>query len=175
MKANIFEIKCPISNPEQIHDVLISLSADYKGEDHQIDTYFHVSEGRLKLREGTIENTLIRYHRAEVKAVKNSNVIFQPIEQTAVSGLKAILVDAYSVWKVVDKRRRIYFIGNVKFHIDRLEGLGDFMEIEAISTDGSMPSEVLKQQCDDYIDRLGLDRSQFIDQSYSDMIMNGNS
>lgn len=171
MNANIYEIKCPITKPEHIHEMLMSMSATFKGEDHQIDTYFNVDAGRLKLRQGNIENTLIRYHRTEVKAVKNSNVIFQRIDQPLVDGLKAILVDAYGIWKVVDKRRKIYFIDNVKFHIDRLEGLGDFVEIEAISTDGDFSSEVLKKQCDDYIDRLGLDRDSFLDQSYSDMII----
>jgi len=151
------------------------MSAAFKGTDHQIDTYFNVSEGRLKLREGNIENTLIRYHRPEVKAIKNSNVIFQRIESSIVDGLKAILTDAYGVWKVVDKQRNIYFIDNVKFHIDRLTDLGSFVEIEAICTDGSRISELLREQCDHYIDRLGLDRSRFIDQSYSDMVSSQNS
>ena len=79
MKANIFEIKCRITNPEKQHDRLIELGAAFKGVDHQIDTYYKVDKGRLKLREGNIENTLIRYHRAEVKSIKQSKVIYQPL------------------------------------------------------------------------------------------------
>lgn len=169
MEANIFEIKCPIDNPEQKHHILMNLNAQFIGTDHQIDTYFQVSEGRLKLRQGTIEHTLIRYHRPETKDLKNSKVLFEKFE-SARPGLLNILTDTLGIWKIVDKHRRIYFIDNVKFHIDKVTGLGDFMEIEAIDTEGSRTSEQLAEQCRKYIQLLGLDERLFIDQSYSDMV-----
>jgi len=170
MKANIFEIKCRISDPKQKHALLMEQGADYRGKDHQIDTYFKVDIGRLKLREGEIENTLIRYHREEVKAIKQSKVIFQPLAQESVHGLKDILSDAYGQWKIVNKQRQIYFIDNVKFHIDEVEGLGAFMEIEAIDEDGNRSSAVLESQCTQFVTLLGLDTTQLIDKSYSDMV-----
>lgn len=170
MKANIFEIKCSITNPKEKHQQLLALDAEFKGSDHQIDTYFDVAEGRLKLREGNIENTLIRYHRQETQSIKQSNVIFQPLGSEIVSGLKAILIDAYKTWKIVEKQRSIYFIGNVKFHIDEVVGLGSFMEIEAIDEDGSLDSSTLERQCAKFVSLLHLDSNTFIDKSYSDMI-----
>jgi len=170
MKANIFEIKCRIDNPDHIHELLTSMSADVKGTDHQIDTYFNVKEGRLKLRQGNIENTLIRYHRKEVKSIKQSNVIFQPLDSESAEGLRNILIDAYGIWKIVDKVRRIYFIENVKFHIDEVVGLGSFMEIEAIDENNHRTSAELKQQCSQYIDLLRLDKNNLMDKSYSDLV-----
>ncbi|MBT8221277.1 MAG: class IV adenylate cyclase [Bacteroidia bacterium] len=169
MQANIFEIKTRITNPEDIHDTLMRSGAEFHGLDHQIDTYFKVDRGRLKLRQGDIENTLIRYHRPETKDLKNSKVIFQKLQREN-QGIKDILEDVMGIWKVVDKQRRIYFIENVKFHIDEVKGLGSFVEIEAIDISGESDNTQLRKQCDHYIEVLGLNRNQFIDQSYSDMV-----
>jgi len=57
----IIEIKASCPDPEQARMILSELKAEHKGTDHQIDTYFNVKEGRLKLREGNIENNLIFY------------------------------------------------------------------------------------------------------------------
>lgn len=170
MKANIFEIKCPIVNPEAKHSQLISLGANFKGTDHQIDTYFNVPNGRLKLRTGNIENTLIRYNRNEIKGIKQSNVIFQPLTASDAKGIKSILIDSNGIWKIVDKQRRIYFIDNVKFHIDEVHQLGTFMEIEAIDENETIHSADLEKQCSKFIELLQLDRSTFMDQSYSDLV-----
>ena len=70
----------------------------------------------------------------------------------------------------MDKHRSIYFIDNVKFHIDEVVGLGSFMEIEAIDTDGSKASSELEKQCVRFIELLDLDIISFIDKSYGDMI-----
>ena len=170
MEANIFEIKCRINDPAKKHKQLLGLGASFKGVDHQIDTYFKVDIGRLKLREGNIENTLIRYHRTEVESIKQSQVIFQALPAETVFGIKSVLKDSNGIWKVVDKQRGIYFIDNIKFHIDQVEGLGDFMEIEAIDTDGSRNSSELEKQCSSYVQLLQLDSSRFIGKSYSDLI-----
>jgi len=52
------EIKVKYEYPEKIEKILIKNHARFIGEDHQIDTYFQVDEGKLKLREGNIENSL---------------------------------------------------------------------------------------------------------------------
>ncbi len=57
------EIKAKSNNQDMIRKILQSKNADFKGVDHQIDTYFKVNVGRLKLREGNIENSLIHYQR----------------------------------------------------------------------------------------------------------------
>ncbi len=57
---------------------------------------------------------------------------------------------------VVDKQRKIYFIANVKFHFDDVQGLGTFVEVEAIDRDGSYDIDTLKRQCDKYFRFFGL-------------------
>lgn len=171
MNARISEIKCPIHNPENIRTWLLDHNADFKGVDKQTDTYFHVNAGRLKLREGNIENTLIRYFRPETTSIKQSDVLFQPLSKDVTFGLKQILKSTLGIWKIVEKQRSIYFIDNVKFHIDKVTGLGDFIEIEAIDTDNQFTTDELKKQCSFYINQLDLDPSTFIDKSYSDMVL----
>ncbi len=164
------EIKAHCANPEEIRRILLANKAVFKGVDHQIDTYFVVPSGRLKLREGNIENTLIFYDRVEVKGIKKSVVeLFHP--QKDVASLKKILLKSMAVKVVVDKKREIYFIDNVKFHIDDVKGLGHFMEIEAISQGDQFSEEYLNKQCQSYIELLNVGKDDFIDQSYSDLLM----
>ena len=85
--------------------------------------------------------------------------------------LKSILQDAIGVLVVVDKKREIYFIENVKFHIDEVRGLGSFMEIEAIDHDGNLGREKLLAQCRHYISELGIEDNDLMTHSYSDMLL----
>ncbi len=71
---------------------------------------------------------------------------------------------------VVDKRRGIYFTDHVKFHIDRLEKLGSFVEIEAISKDGKFTAVQLREQCAHFMHLLGIENKELLMHSYSDML-----
>ena len=139
------------------------------GEDHQIDTYFNVSAGRLKLREGNIENALIHYEREDFAGAKSSHVLLYQHQPDKT--LKEILIKTLGVKAIVDKRRKIYFINNVKFHFDTVEGLGTFVEVEAIDKDGSIGKEKLQAQCDEYAALFNIAEEDFISVSYSDLII----
>ncbi len=162
------EIKASCTNRKNIENLLTKGKADFKGIDHQIDTYFVVPNGRLKLREGNIENHLIHYHRADQKGPKQSLVTLFKTEPD--SSLKQLLTDALGIKTVVDKQRAIYFIDNVKFHLDEVKGLGQFVEIEAIDKDGSIPVVQLQEQCEYYIRLFGIKPADLLTTSYSDMI-----
>src|SRR5688500_1394164 len=140
-----FEFKARTERLDEQEALLQAQSPRFVGEDHQVDTYFKVPHGRLKLREGTIESALIHYQRTNTAGAKQSEVLLY--EHEPAPALKAILTAALGVKVVVDKRRKIYFIGNVKFHFDRVEGLGTFVEVEAIDRDGTVGLETLQQQC----------------------------
>ena len=73
---------------------------------------------------------------------------------------------------IVEKRRRIYFINNVKFHFDTIAELGTFIEVEAIDKDGSLGIEKLKEQADKYAAFFSIRTEDFIAISYSDMLRN---
>ena len=167
MPVNI-EIKARCQDPEKAKEILLRLNAEYKGRDHQIDTYFNVASGRLKLREGNIENNLIYYHRDDQHGPKRSEVILYPSGDHP--GLKEILNKVLGRKVIVDKQRDIYFIDNVKFHIDNVKDLGSFLEIEAIGEEGE--EEKLNQQCEYYMRLLHLGKQDLLPNSYSDLLMN---
>ena len=161
------EIKARAENPARIRAILQGLHADYKGLDHQVDTYFNVPTGRLKLREGNIENSLIRYHRDDQPGPKRSDFLLLQTEPGSL--LKTILTDALGIMKVVDKRREIYYIGNVKFHIDQVQGLGGFVEIEATDLAGTADAEKLQEQCRYYLALFAINDRDLVPGSYSEM------
>jgi predicted adenylyl cyclase CyaB len=151
-----FEFKARASNVKQLEEKLLELNPVFKGEDHQTDTYFNVAVGRLKLREGNIENALIWYDRQNIADAKQSDIILYQHQPD--TSLKDILIKVHGIKVVVDKTRRIYFIDNVKFHFDLVKELGTFVEVEAIDSNGSIGIEKLKQQCDYYFNFFGLNR-----------------
>jgi adenylate cyclase class 2 len=81
-----------------------------------------------------------------------------------------LLSEALGVWQVVKKAREIYFIDNVKFHLDRVEGLGEFVEIEAIDLDGSLGEAHLRNQCEHYLQLFQIKPEDLLAQSYSDLL-----
>jgi predicted adenylyl cyclase CyaB len=163
------EIKARCHNPERIRTLLKQKNAEFKGVDCQTDTYFKVRNGRLKLREGTIENSLIFYSRPSQAGPKQSDVAVYQTEPRP--NLKEVLTSALGVLTTVNKQREIYFIGNVKFHVDAVESLGSFVEIEAIDTDGTIGRDKLLGQCRQYMDLLGIEAEDLVEGSYSDMLV----
>lgn len=164
-----FEFKAKSSSIKKLESILQKHNPLFIGTDHQIDTYFNVPNGRLKLREGTIENSLIHYERIDAAAAKQSNIILYQHQPD--KNLKEALTKALGVKVIVDKQRKIYFIDNVKFHFDEVNHLGSFVEVEAIDNDGSIGVEKLKEQCNGYAQLFGISKDQFIAQSYSDLLL----
>ncbi|MBC7946585.1 MAG: class IV adenylate cyclase [Chitinophagaceae bacterium] len=163
------EIKAKCQQPDVIRDYLISHNAEFVGTDEQTDTYFHTSNGRLKLREGLIENNLIFYERRNTAGPKDSQ--FQLIKIPDAAGLKEVLEKSNGIKVVVKKRREIYYIVNVKFHIDIVTALGSFVEIEAGNIRADLSREQLKDQCEHYLKEFGIQQNDLIEVSYSDMLM----
>ncbi len=163
------EIKAKSNNQDEIREILKSRSADFKGVDHQIDTYFNVSIGRLKLREGKIENHLIHYQRENKEGPKQSDVTLFKFDPK--SSLKEILTKSLGVLVVVDKKREIYVIDNVKFHIDEVENLGTFIEIEAIDKDGNIGKDKLLKQCQFFLDLFKVSQDDLVSVSYGDLLL----
>ena len=162
------EIKARCGDPDRVRGALRARGADFRGVDHQVDTYFHCPRGRLKLREGNIERSLIHYDRPDQSGPKPARVTLCHPERTG--PLRQVLAAALGVWTVVDKRREIYYIGNVKFHVDQVEGLGGFVEIEAIDADGDIGARRLREQCEEYMRMLGIEEEDLVTCSYSDLL-----
>ena len=163
------EIKARSTNLDDVRDWLLNHHAEFKGTDHQTDTYFNVSSGRLKLREGIIENNLIYYERIDQDGPKLSDCQLTPVNNPAV--LKDMLERSIGVKVIVKKKREIYFIDNVKFHIDEVPGLGNFVEIEASNLNKAVSREELLRQCNYYMRELEIAEADLVDRSYSDMLV----
>jgi predicted adenylyl cyclase CyaB len=162
-----YEFKARVRSDGAVRAALKKLRARYIGTDHQVDTYFRVPAGRLKIREGRIENALIFYQRANASRARRSKIEMMMLPPR--NSIRAILAAALDVLVVVDKRREIYFVGNVKIHLDRIRGLGKFVEVEAISRGGSLAkaqAQALKFQ-----KLFGIKTADIVPQSYSDLIL----
>ena len=164
-----FEFKARTNNLDSLEKKLLELNPKYIGEDQQTDTYFNVTKGRLKLREGNIENALIYYERQDVSGAKQSDILLY--QHRPDTSLKDILIKLHGIKVVVKKVRKIYFIGNVKFHFDTIDELGKFVEVEAIDSNGNIGIENLKKQCQKYADLFEIKSEDYISLSYSDMIL----
>lgn len=166
MPVNV-EIKAKCVNHDQARAFLLSREAVHVGRDHQTDTYFRVKHGRLKLREGEIENALIFYEREDQAGPKSSRFMYYPTSPG--TALKAVLARALGVMVVVDKRRDIFLIDIVRFNLDTVEGLGTFLEIEAGGA-GEEADLDLFTQCKYYLEALGLEEEDLVTVSYSDLL-----
>jgi adenylate cyclase, class 2 len=171
MSFTNIEIKARTKNPVLIREILLEHHAEFKGTDDQTDTYFKVNTGRLKLRQGNIENNLIYYRRNDQAGPKQSDFRLTPVHNS--EGLLQVLSEALDVLTVVKKKREIYFIDNVKFHIDELNGLGWFVEIEAGNIHSDVPVKKLNEQCNYYMNLLGIKEEDLVSDSYSDIKLAG--
>lgn len=171
MNFHNVEIKANCADLNRVEAILLSLGAEYKGLDPQCDTYFNVPNGRLKLREGVVESgNLIQYFREDNATAKGSNIALYKTANSAL--LKQVLSSSLGIMATVNKKRKIFFIANVKFHLDEVENLGTFVEIEAIDADGTLGAMQLNSQCNYYMEKLGINIDDLLPHSYSDMLLN---
>ncbi len=170
-KINI-EIKARCDDPGRVRAALAARGARPAGTDHQRDTYFRAPAGRLKLRQGNIENALIYYRRADQTGPKESDVLLYPVSNG--DDLRTLLTAALGVLVSVEKRREIYYVGNVKFHIDQVDALGSFVEIEACG-EPEASREALLAQCREYMELFGICAGDLVDGSYSDLLAKSKS
>lgn len=168
MHTNI-EIKAKCSSHDKIRKILRANNARFCGMDKQIDTYFKVMQGRLKLREGKLENYLVYYERENKKQAKQSSVMLFKTEKN--SELKEILAKSLGILAKLEKYREIYSIKNVRFNLDNVRDLGTFVEIEVRQVQGkNMEKKKLLQQCSYYKNLLNIQKNDLIAGSYSDLL-----
>ena len=163
------EIKARCSDPASIRTYLLTNGAEFKGTDIQKDTYFNVPYGRLKLREGNIENNLIYYNRSNQAGPKTSQFHLIKIEDA--KQLKEVLSKSCGIKMIVVKVREIYYINNVKFHIDDVQELGSFVEVEAGNILADKTETELLEQCNYYLKEFRIKEEDLVAASYSDMLM----
>jgi adenylate cyclase, class 2 len=130
MARNI-ELKARDPDPARSLQLSLALGAKDEGWLQQLDTYFRVTHGRLKLREqdGTAE--LIQYERVDEAIERTSNYRIIPIQDP--DALKEGLAAALGILVAVEKSRHLLLWRNVRIHLDEVPGLGHFIELEAVA------------------------------------------
>lgn len=170
MKHINVEIKAKCFHLKKVEAFLVSNNARFVGTDYQKDIYFNVPSGRLKLRRGNIENNLIFYKRNNQPGPKQSD--FQLVKFEDGKALEHLLAEALGVKVVVDKKRNIYYLDNVKIHLDELEGLGTFVEIEASNINAEDKTlDDLHKQCEALMTAFDITEEDLIHNSYSDILL----
>lgn len=150
----------------------------------QRDTYFVTPYGRLKLREERAEHggsasaeatteahaLLIGYTRPDVAGSRTSDYAISPAPDPA--ALRAALAATLGVWVVVEKLRALYLLGATRIHLDRVVGLGAFVELETVfgAESERVDEDALATEHQRIIALLGLDRLPVIAGSYSDLL-----
>lgn len=125
------EYKCELRDPALGKILLGKIGARFITTLTQRDTYFRVPDGRLKKRESADEPTeYVFYHRLDRIKPKLSNFqIYGEEEAAAKFGPRPL-----SVWMIIEKTREVWMHDGVHIHVDRVEGLGSFIELQALVT-----------------------------------------
>lgn len=161
------EFKARCSDPRDAIRRVRAFGARWTGRERQIDTYFRVAEGRLKLRETASRAELVWYFRGDTLRSKRSDVLMLRVSEP--HSVKETLSRDLGVKVVVDKVRRVYLKDNVRVHVDEVRGLGRFVEIEAVGQGKNFPK--LQRQAEKMASALGLRRVDLIRGSYSDLLL----
>lgn len=167
MPANI-EIKARVKDFSSLKVRTESLSDTPLQVIPQEDIFFNIPTGRLKLRVLAPEHAqLVWYARADDTGPKRSD--YQIHETSDPESLKSILALALGVRGVVRKTRYLYLVGQTRIHLDNVEGLGHFMELEVVMQPGQSDTEG-QMIAKDLMKKLDIDSIDLLDGAYIDMI-----
>jgi adenylate cyclase, class 2 len=163
------EIKARIASIALAADNCQRVAAVFQKEFRQIDTYFIVPKGRFKLRICDPGNSyLVYYQRPDQSGPKVSDYFMADVSPATVEVLGAAL----GVLAQVKKTRTLYLWKNVRIHLDRVEGLGEFIEFEAVQSEGM--NEVEEYGKVQYLLReFGVAEEALMASSYLDMVLKG--
>jgi adenylate cyclase len=166
--ARNLEIKARVRDWEGMHARAAALADGPAELIAQEDTFFRVADGRLKLRvfaDGTGE--LIFYQRPDAEGPKESRYLRTPLPEPA--PLRESLAAAWGEIGRVVKRRTLYLVGRTRIHLDEVEGLGRFMELELILADGERPEDA-EAEARGLMQALGVAEGDLVEGAYLDLL-----
>ena len=167
-EARNIEIKARIESVEALVPLASALANEGPIEIDQDDTFFRCEAGRLKLRAfSRSSGELIYYRRADQHGPKESFYLRAPTSAPDV--LRESLSLAYGQAGRVRKQRTLFLVGRTRIHLDRVEGLGHFLELEVVLADGE-PSEGGVREAHELMKKLGIQPSQLIEGAYVDLM-----
>ena len=167
MASNI-EIKARIASIDALLPKAAALADQGPCEIFQDDIFFACPNGRLKLRILAPDaGQLIFYRRTDQRGPKESFYLIYPTPNP--DALARVLSLALGKIGRVRKKRTLFLTGRTRIHLDRVEGLGDFIELEVVLADGES-AETGKAVARDLMERLGISDDQLIEGAYIDLL-----
>ncbi len=167
MARNI-EIKARISSVECFVPRAAAIADEGPVDIHQDDTFFQCTTGRLKLRTfATGEGELIYYRRDDLSGPKESFYLRSPVATPDV--LRESLSLACGTAGRVIKHRVLFLVGRTRIHLDRVQGLGDFLELEVVLGEGDSAADGM-QEADRIMALLSVEASQLVEGAYVDLL-----
>jgi adenylate cyclase class 2 len=170
VEHEIMELKAKVHDLEVVRRKLTRLGARHVGTFRQIDVYFNVLEGRLKLREldGKNNAELIYYERENIAGPKRSNVFILKIQDPKV--FKNLLKRLLKTSAIVEKVREIHRYQGTQIHLDTVEKLGNFVEFERKTLAGEQATKKNQRILEKLMEKLGINPESLEKLSYSDLI-----
>jgi predicted adenylyl cyclase CyaB len=167
MSRNV-EIKARIESGDTWSAKIAALAGAGPIDIAQDDTFFRCDTARLKLRAfsgGTGE--LIYYRRANEYGPKESFYLRSPTPSP--DSLRECLTLAYGQVGRVRKHRKLFLLGRTRVHLDEVEGLGHFLELEVVLAEGE-PAEAGVREARELMEKLDINSRQLIDEAYVDLL-----
>jgi len=166
------EIKISITekNKRDILKKLKLLPVQHRGVLRQADTYYNCLNGRLKIREiNGKKYELIFYQRPDKKQSRMSNYKVINLTSRTCKEMKLLLRQAFGIMIQVKKNRDLWLYNTTRIHLDKVEKLGSYLELETVMR-GQSRSEA-RQEHQEVINKLNLSKYRKLSKSYSDMLM----
>ncbi|XP_029036304.1 uncharacterized protein LOC114872822 [Osmia bicornis bicornis] len=164
------EIKATINDPTDVVSRIKQLTDTDCVIINQHDTFFKVAEGRLKLRKfknGSGE--LIYYKRCNTLGPKLCNYDKAVLEANTCTEIESILSASNGCAGIVKKTRQLYMIGQTRVHVDDVEGLGHFLELEVVLTEEE-DTDNGEKIAQDLMTKLGIKAQDLIAEAYVDLL-----
>lgn len=166
MARNV-EIKATIESVEALVPRVAAIASEGPSVIEQDDTFFRCERGRLKLRVfAEDEAELIFYRRVDQRGPKESVYLRAPTSSH--EALRQALAMAYGEIGRVRKRRILYLTGRTRIHLDRVEGLGDFLELEVVLEEGESVDAGVRE-AEALMEQLGVEPSRLVECAYLDL------
>ena len=161
IKARVRDFAALRQRAEEISDTLVQVIP-------QEDTFFNTPHGRLKLRQLEPQHgQLVYYERTDAAGPKRSEYILT--ETADPSALKTALTAALGVRGVVRKTRYLYLVGQTRVHLDEVESLGQFMELEVVMRPDQTEAEG-RSIANNLMRKLGVAENDLLEGAYMDLI-----
>lgn len=162
------ELKARCEDLGKFRERCESLGAEGQEPERQVDTYFNANHGHLKLRESLESGVELSYYiRDDVAGARESYYDLYPIEDP--EALKAMLGSALGVSVTVAKRRQTFVLGSVRIHLDKVQGLGGFIELHGtVDEPGELP--LVADEVQSVQQALGIEPQTLVRESYAVLV-----